>query len=392
LRAWRTVTVGELCDVVAGGTPARANSCYFGGAIPWVKIGDMLQGTVVSTDETITPAALKNSAAKLLPRGTVLISIFATIGRTAVLGIEAATNQAIAGVVPRDTNTLVPEYLRLYFESVVATLERRARGVAQLNLNSGILKGLPIPVPPLSEQRRIVEVLDRAEALRAKRRATLAELDVLTRAIFLDLFGDLTTNSKEWPVVRLGDLCEEVIDCPHSTPIYSDAPTSYPCVRSSDIQNGSLDLSEAKFVDKSEYDRRTGRGQPRRGDVIYCREGARFGNAARVVDDTSLCLGQRMMLFRPKPLATVSDYLWGFLSTPAAYRQAARSLDGSASPHVNIKEIVAFRLPAPPLSLQNDFARRVAAVEKLRTAHRASLAEMDALFASLQHRAFRGEL
>jgi len=99
-----------------------------------------------------------------------------------------------------------------------------------------------------------------------------------------------------------------------------------------------------------------------------------------------------MMLLRPNPTIAVSEYIWAFLSSPAGYREAARSVDGSAAPHVNIREIVAFRLPAPPPDLQREFALRVTAVEKLKSIHCASLIELDALFASLQHRAFRGEL
>jgi len=235
-------------------------------------------------------------------------------------------------------------------------------------------------------------VLDRAQALQAKRRTAIAQLDTLTQVLFLDLFGDPAINPRGWAVAELGDLCSEVIDCPHSTPVYADLSTLYPCVRSSDIQNGDLDLTDAKFVERSEYEKRILRGKPKRGDVVYCREGARFGNAARIIDDTLLCLGQRMMLFRPSTGKAVSEYLWAFLSSPAGYRAATRLVDGSAAPHINIREIVAFRLPVPPLLLQQDFARRVTAIERLKAVHRASLVELDALFASLQHRAFRGEL
>jgi len=99
-----------------------------------------------------------------------------------------------------------------------------------------------------------------------------------------------------------------------------------------------------------------------------------------------------MMLFRPCLDTAVSEYLWAFLQSPAAYLQASSNVGGSASPHVNIREIVAFRLPHPPIALQRQFACRVPAIDALKSRHRCSLAHLDELFASLQHRAFRGEL
>jgi type I restriction enzyme S subunit len=256
----------------------------------------------------------------------------------------------------------------------------------------GYLTDAKILLPSLPEQLRIAEILDKADALRAKRRAALAQLDSLTQSIFLDLFGEPDCNPRGWPEVKLGTLCEKVIDCPHATPVYVDYRTEYPCVRSSDIQNGELIFLDTKYVERSEYEKRVARGKPQVGDVIYCREGARFGNAARITDEAKLCLGQRMMLFRPHPKAAASEYLWAFLSSPAAYHQATSLAGGSASPHVNIRDIISFCLPLPPIELQREFARRVGAVEELKTVQRASLAELDALFASLQHRAFRGEL
>ena len=267
---------------------------------------------------------------------------------------------------------------------------RQTTNISNLDLNRCL--GLEIPLPPLAEQRRIASILDQAEALRAKRRHTLVQLDALTQSLFLDLFGDLQTNSRYWPVKKLGELCEAAIDCPHSTPVYATRPTLHPCVRSSDIQGATLDFTATKYVEPEEYQKRIARGRPRAGDVIYCREGARFGNAARVTDNTQLCLGQRMMLLRPRVDRATTEFLWAFLSSRAAYRQATRALDGSASPHVNIRDIVAFRVPVPPLPLQREFAAQVSAVERLKTSQQASLMKLDTLFASLQHRAFRGEL
>jgi type I restriction enzyme S subunit len=260
-------------------------------------------------------------------------------------------------------------------------------------VNKSNLGAIKIPLPSLEEQRRIAEILDRAEELRSKRREAIAQLDTLTQAIFLEMFGDPLSNPNNFPIQKLGELCSRVIDCPHSTPTYATKITPYACVRSSDIQNSELIFSDVKYLELEEYKKRIERGAPQQGDVIYCREGARFGNAALVTDNTPLiCLGQRMMLFRPENSKANGEFIWGYLSNPIAYHQAVREVGGSASPHINIRDIIAFQIPVPSLNRQCEFAQRIYAVNKLKASHRASLSELDALFASLQHRAFRGEL
>jgi type I restriction enzyme, S subunit len=324
--------------------------------------------------------------------GDLLVSWSASLGVFEWAGPDVALlNQHIFRVLP-DERRVEKRYLRHGLEGALLEMQRHLHGATMQHVNRGEFLSTKLYLPPLAEQRRIAEVLDRAEALRAKRRGALAQLDSLTQSLFPDLFGDPDCNPRGWPEVKLGTLCEKVIDCPHATPVYVDYRTEYPCVRSSDIQNGELIFFDTKYVERSEYEKRVARGKPQVGDVIYCREGARFGNAARITDEANLCLGQRMMLFRPHPKAAASEYLWAFLSSPAAYHQATSLAGGSASPHVNIRDIISFCLPLPPIELQREFARRVQAVEKLKAAQRASLAEMDALFASLQHRAFRGEL
>jgi type I restriction enzyme S subunit len=144
--------------------------------------------------------------------------------------------------------------------------------------NDGIRK-LEIPLPPPAEQERIVRILEGADVLRRLRAMASHRTSDIAQALFSELVEPTGT---EWRSSRLENLCRNIEDCPHSTPIYSEGTTPFPCVRSSDIQDGRFDWSTTKYVDEAEYQERVRRLVPRFGDVVYCREGARLGNAAIV--------------------------------------------------------------------------------------------------------------
>lgn len=263
-------------------------------------------------------------------------------------------------------------------------------GAAIKRLTLSKIKRFEIPLPPLAEQRRIAEVLDKAEALRAKRRAALAQLDSLTQSLFLDLFGDPAKNPKGFKIGRIGDLLESAS---YGTSEKSGPHGEYAVLRMNNItRSGEMDFADLKFMDleDGQHDRYLARD----GDVLFNRT-----NSAELVGKTGIIRGTKPMAYAGYLIrlrvnaANDPEFLWGFLNSKYSklmLRGMCKSIIGMAN--INATEIQAMKIPLPPLDLQHEFARRVAAVEKLKTAQRAALAELDALFASLQHRAFRGEL
>ena len=390
------VPLGEACELVTDGTHFTPTNV--GKGLPFLTVKDVSDSGLdfvncsFISDDDYQAAREGNSAPQ---RGDVLFSKDGTVGKVHVVTTDRPFAVLSSLAILRPIHGEVDAaYLghALRSPQVLDDALRKKTGSAIRRIVLADLKRVNVPLPSLPEQRRIAEVLDRAEALRAKRRAALAHLDTLTQSIFLDIFGGAGGSEMGWPLSELGALCERVIDCPHSTPVYADGPTKYPCVRTSDIQNGELVLSTTKYVEKAEYDVRVARGRPCAGDVIYCREGARFGNAARLPSGVSICLGQRMMLFRAREDLAVGEYLWAFLLSGPGLRQAMGAVAGSASPHVNIEDLIAFRVPRPPLPLQREFARRVRVVDKMKAVERRCLEETESLFSALQHRAFRGQL
>ena len=157
--AWGWAKLGDICDTTSGGTPSRKESKYYGGSIYWVKSGELEHNIITDTEEKITEEAIKNSSAKIFPKGTMLIALYgATIGKLAFLGVAAATNQAVCGIYENKyiNSKLLFNYLFFKRQGLV----QKSIGGAQPNISQSILKDLQIPFPPLREQHRIVAKIE----------------------------------------------------------------------------------------------------------------------------------------------------------------------------------------------------------------------------------------
>jgi type I restriction enzyme S subunit len=157
---WLELTLGQTGLWSSGGTPSRQHQEYFAnGAIPWVKSGDLPDGSILKTDECITDLGLQNSSAKLMPSGTISMALYgATIGKLGVMSFPAATNQACVNVIP-DTRLVEPQYLFWYLFSERTAFIEKGKGGAQPNISQEIVRAHPFNLAPLAEQRRIVAKL-----------------------------------------------------------------------------------------------------------------------------------------------------------------------------------------------------------------------------------------
>ena len=251
-----------------------------------------------------------------------------------------------------------------------------------------------IPLPPIAEQRRIAELLDGAEALRARRRAALAQLDALTQSIFLDLFGDPITNVRDWPVSPIGELKVHIADGNYS----SKYPTSnefidsgIPFIRANNLRGLTVVEDDLRFISPAKH-HELQKGHLVEGDVLITTRGE-IGKVAvvpRHFQDANI--NAQIVLLRPNGTQLDSRYLAHMLNLPQMKIRLQSYQNGVALKQLPIRQLVRVPVPIPPLPLQREFASRARAVEKLKAAQRASLAEMGVLFATLQHGAFNGEL
>ena len=223
--------LGEICDFVSGGTPSKSKNEYWkNGNIPWIKISDFKEKYIKCSDEKITKNGLENSSAKLLKKGTILYTIFASVGKVAILDIEATTNQAIVGVNLKENNLVDKDFLYYFLCSIENNIKKQARGVAQNNnnINISILKNVCIPILPISSQKNIVKTLMRLEDILENFKQKQILINFLSKSLFTTMFGDIKTNDKNWEIyywkdvlnIKNGKNQKQVEDINGKYPIY----------------------------------------------------------------------------------------------------------------------------------------------------------------------------
>lgn len=322
-------------------------------------------------------------------QGDLLVSWSATLGIFEWNDSEEALlNQHIFRVLPNEEK-VNKRYLRHGLEGAILDMQKHLHGATMQHVNRGEFLSTKLYLPPLEEQKRIAEILDRAEELRSKRREAIAQLDTLTQAIFIEMFGDPATNPKEWTVSKLGDVAEKITDGEHQTP--KRTLQGIKLLSARNVQNGYIDVRDVDYVSIEEYQRIMKRCNPVKGDILLSCSGT-IGRVTTVDTDELFSLVRSVALLKLKHDLINSKFIEYFLRTPALHAKMQQRANASSQANLfqnQIRELPAF---IPPLTLQQEFACRVEAVEKLKTAHCASLSELNALFASLQHRAFRGEL
>jgi type I restriction enzyme S subunit len=263
---------------------------------------------------------------------------------------------------------------------------RLATGASYPAVSDRIVLDSRLPLPPLPEQRRIAEILDKADALRAKRRAALALLDMLTQSIFLDMFGDPIANPRGWPMKKfsaLGSLDRGVSKHrPRNAPELLGGP--HPFVQTGDVANcnGYIRDSSATYSE-------AGLRQSKmwRAGTLCITIAANIAKAGILTFDA--CFPDSVVGFRSNEPATVEFVRFWLSFLQASLEDRAPE---STQKNINLEILRNLNVPTPGADLRLDFSRRVAAIESLKGSDRAALAQADALFASLQHRAFRAEL
>ncbi len=443
---WAWTTVEELASTLkSGGTPSTKRPEYYDGEIPYAKVEDIVNAGkyLRSTKIKITRAGIDNSSAWVVPTGSLLYTMYASYGVPAISKIDAATNQAIIALIPPDSMLSI-EYIYYYLWYIKPILGKRIRGTTQANLNAAIVKGIEVPLPPLNEQRRIVEKieelftkldagvrsLEQAQAqLKTYRRSVLkaavegelsrewreAHGDELEPASELlerilrerrEKFGGKKYREPAAPdITGLSELPETwcwtslsaIADTQLGKMLSQAAKTgsgTRPYLRNQNVRWGSIDTSDMLTMDFDE--REVAKFSLIRGDVLVC-EGGEPGRAAVWSEQLPGAMYQKALhRVRMISSALAPEYLVYHLRKDASDGSLERYFTGSTIKHFTGVALSRYAVSLPPSDEQRfiveEVERRLSVVDKLEETVEANLKQANSLRQSILKRAFSGEL
>ncbi|MBM6550381.1 restriction endonuclease subunit S [Marinomonas ostreistagni] len=394
-KEWLKVKLTAVADLNMGQSPSSADVNETGDGIVF------FQGK--ADFGKLFPTARKYCSApkKIAQENDILLSVRAPVGPTNLADRETAIGRGLAAISVSKENFSY-KYLLQFFRHIQPWLSEQGTGTTFKAISGQFLRELDCIISPLAEQKVIVDKLDSMLAQVETTKARLERIPEILKTFRQSVLasavsGKLTEEWRggepiEWDEKNLEDVSKYIVDCPHSTPKWSEDGVL--CVRTTAFKPFQLILSNQGFVSEQVYKERIQRLEPREGDILYSREGT-VGIACQIPKDVQLCLGQRMVLIRSDDTVD-AKYLTIVLNSELILKIVKAKTIGSTVPRVNMKDIRSYPVPLPSLSEQRAIIRRVeelfAFAESVEEKANAALERVNKLTQSILAKAFRGEL
>ncbi len=374
---WKSKKISEIAKTSAGGTPLKSHKEYYeNGNIPWLQSGEVGTKNIQKSKNFITKTGLENSSAKIFPEGTVLIAMYgATAGEVGILKFEAATNQAVCGILP--TEQLSPDYIYYFFLYYKKKLIAQAVGNAQPNISQDKIKNTLIPVPSIHEQKRIVAILDKAFAAIDKAKAN-AEQNLKNARELFESCAQMLFKNGNWKHKSIEEVCDDIFaggDAPkgnfspkknakYQIPIYANS------VKDRGLY-GYTDFSRVTTPSLTISARGSGTGHTE----------IRLERYLPIV---------RLIVLIPKlPLMNLD-----FLKYSIDNLEIMRS--GSAIPQLTVPMIKKYKIPLPSITEQREIVQQLQALcnqtKKSEEIYKVKINKLEELKTSILQKAFSGEL
>jgi type I restriction enzyme S subunit len=383
-----TELLGNLCRFVTGGTPPKSEARFFEGHIPWITSADITQPVVSTARSFITEDAVSCSATNRVPAGTALLVTRTGVGKVAVAGCDLCFSQDITALIPESAR-LDTAYLVHFLRTKQDYFLSMARGATIKGITRDVVASIEMALPSLEKQRRIAAILDKADALRTKRREALTQLDRLAQSIFVEMFGDPVTNPKGWRRLQLGEIFGIARGgSPRPIDEYiTDAADGVNWVMIGDTEQGGKYIWSTKKKIRPDGVKRS--RLVKSGDFLLTNSMS-FGRP--YILKTSGCIHDGWLVLSPRITDFNADYFYTLLGSQAVFNEFSKRASGATVKNLNIDLVSGVEVAVPPLDEQLKFAKAVEAIEAQKSLGEDSASQLDCLFGSLQARAFSGAL
>lgn len=402
---WSEKKLGDIAETASGGTPDRKNQAFFGGSIPWVKSGELEDTFINDTEEKITPEGLKRSSAKLFPSGTLLMAMYgATVGKTALLKIDATTNQAVCAIFPRadQAGTHFLRYALVYQRPEILKLRY---GGAQPNISQQVIRDLVVPLPPLSEQRKIASVLSLVQRAIEQQERLIALTQELKKSLMHKLFTEGLRGERRkqteigpvpesWEVKLLRNCCIVQTGIAKGRKVEASEALTLPYLRVANVQAGHLDLSEMKAITIRSKER--DRYLLRNGDVVLT-EGGDFDKLGRGFiwnGEIDGCVHQNhIFAVRVDRSQLIPEYFAHLSQSPygkAYFLSVAHKTTNLAC--INTTKLKGFPVLIPTLDEQEEIVQVLGTVNAKLTQHVEKRRSLSDLFRTLLHQLMTAQI
>jgi type I restriction enzyme, S subunit len=378
------VPLCEAADVQMGTAPPGTSYNESERGIP------MIAGAGDYGEEYPEPKKWTTEPTRVASKGDLIVCVRATIGDLNWADKDYCLGRGVAGVRAK-ADVADIKYLAHFISSQKRELTKLGTGSTFLAIRRDDLKYLPIPLPPLEEQKRIAAILDKADAIRRKRQQAIELADQFLRSVFLDMFGDPVTNPKGFEIVDLSSLCHKVTDGTHHSP--KPQLEGVPYITAKHVKPNRLDFyKNPTFISQEAHEEIFARCAPAKGDVLYIKDGATTGAAAINHYEFQFSMLSSLALIKPQVERLLPEYLCDWLNFPANKDRIIRNVSGAAITRLTISKIKDIPIELPSILLQQSYAETRKKVLSQVVKLEEGVSSSNRLFHSLSQQAFKGEL
>ena len=388
---WAIKPMTEVVTWGSGGTPKATESQYYdNGDIPWLIIGDLNDGVVTESQSKITELGLKNSSAKMIPAGTLLVAMYGSIGKLGITGIECCTNQAIA--FAKELRGVSTKYMFYYMAMMKSKLISMGKGGTQNNISQTILKSLNVIVPPPEVQDnlvfRIEELFSELDKAVETLQTTKQQLTVYRQAVLYNAFVGLTQ------AVPMGDIASMTDPQPsHRTPPEVIGGIPYIGVGDIDYSKKQIKLDEARKVSPSVLEEHLARYTLQDGDLIMGKIGT-IGKPYKVHPPQNYALSANVILIQPDTKKIDPDFLFWQFSSPIVTKQLTEGATATSQPAFGITKARLLSIRLCEMKQQKEIVQeiesRLSVCKSIEQIVDTALAQADAMRQSMLKQAFEG--